>query len=88
MEEDTPPRRNPFRLALLIGSVAAIAGSGLLFWRRLAQDPYGGSVRGELIDQFAQQFVDALLVPLLTGGLIGLALWLALGALTRPHRDG
>jgi hypothetical protein len=36
---------------------------------------------------FVQQFTDSLLVPLLTGGLLGLCLWLALGALRRRDHD-
>jgi hypothetical protein len=80
-----PPRRNPFRLVLLLASLAFIGGAALLLWRRLAQDPYGGfgGYGGDISQVFAQQFTDALLAPLLTGGLLGLCLWLALGAVRR-----
>jgi hypothetical protein len=83
--EYEPPRRNPFRLILLLMSLAAIAGAGILLWKRIDQDPYGGygGYGGETADVFAQQFVDSLMVPLLTGGILGLCLWLALGALRR-----
>lgn len=83
--DDEPLRRNPFRLILLLTSVAAIGGAALLLWKRVAEDPYGGygGVGGDVAHVFFQQFVAALLGPLLTGGLLGLCLWLALGALRR-----
>jgi hypothetical protein len=84
-DEYEPPRRNPYRLILLLTSLAAIGGAGLLFWKRLVADPYGGygGYGGDVAQLFFQQFVDALLTPLLTAGLLGVCLWLALGALKR-----
>ena len=84
-DDAAPPRRNPFRLILLLVSLAAIAGAGFLLWRRIADDPYGGygGYGGDVGRVFVQQLIDALLTPLLTGGLLGLCLWLALGALRR-----
>jgi hypothetical protein len=84
-----PPRRNPYRLILLLVSVAAIAGAGVLLWKRIEQDPYGGygGYGGDTGQVFLQQFTDSLMVPLLTGGLLGLCLWLALGALRRRDDD-
>ncbi|MBX3195728.1 MAG: hypothetical protein R2717_01245 [Schumannella sp.] len=85
-EPDIPTGPNPFRLALLLVSVAAFIGSAAMLWVRLTGDPldqYYGSDPGRM---FRQQFVDALPVPLLTAGLIGLVLWLALGVV-RSRRD-
>lgn len=80
-----PPPRNPFRLILLLVSIAALLGAGALLWQRIAQDPYGQytGYGGDVGRIFVQQLTDALLAPLLTGGLLGLCLWLALGALRR-----
>lgn len=88
LEDLEPPRRNPYRLILLLASLAAIGGSALLLWRRIATDPYlgYGGYGGDVAAVFSAQFVDSLMAPLLTGGLIGLGLWLALGAVRR--RDG
>lgn len=89
-DDDLEPRpRNPYRLILLIVSLAAIAGAGVLLWRRIEQDPYGGygGYGGDTAQVFVQQFTDSLLVPLLTGGLLGICLWLALGALRRRDHD-
>ena len=70
-------------MILLLTSIAALLGAGVLLWRRIEQDPYGGygGYGGDVGQVFVQQFTDALLAPLLTGGLLGLGLWLALGAL-------
>ena len=83
--DDITPRRNPFRLILLLASIAAIAGAGLLLWKRIETDPYGGygGYAGDVGRIFLDQLSDALLAPLLTGGLLGLCLWIALGALRR-----
>jgi hypothetical protein len=75
---------------VLLGvSLAAIAGAAILLWKRIEQDPYGGygGYGGDTAQVFVQQFTDSLLVPLLTGGLLGLCLWLALGALRRRDHD-
>lgn len=88
-DELEPRPRNPYRLILLLVSLAAIAGAGVLLWRRIEQDPYGGygGYGGDTAQVFVQQFTDSLMVPLLTGGVLGVCLWLALGALRRRDHD-
>ena len=83
--DEPTPRRNPFRLILLLASIAAIAGAGLLLWKRIDTDPYGGygGYGGDTTRIFLDQLSDALLAPLLTGGMLGICLWIALGALRR-----
>lgn len=86
LEASAPaPRLNPFRLALLLASIASIGGGALVVWKRVTEDPYYYGVGFDVTETFVHQLVDALLVPLLTGGLLGLCIWLALGAL-RPRR--
>ncbi len=82
--------RNPFRLALLVASIAAIAGAAALLWNRLEDDPYLGVFASVDVGiQFRTQFIEASISPLLMGGLLGLALWLALGAMRwRPRAGG
>jgi hypothetical protein len=81
------PRFNPFRLVLLLASIAALAGAALILWKKISSDPY---YYGSISDNealFRDALVTALLPSLTTGGMIGLALWLALGALRRRDRD-
>jgi hypothetical protein len=81
--DDEPARRIPYRLILLLASIASVAAAAVLLWQRITADPldaYYGSNPGIL---FRQQFTDALLVPLLVAGLTGVVLWLAIGALRR-----
>jgi hypothetical protein len=56
-----------------------------VLWKRIASDPYQGygGYGGDVGKIFLDQFADAALTPLLTGGLLGLCLWFALGALRR-----
>jgi hypothetical protein len=82
------PRRNPFRLVLLLASVAALCGATAILWNRLTSDPYYyGSPNTDVAALFADNFIQAALPALTTGGMIGLALWLALGALRRHDYD-
>jgi len=86
----TTDRRNPFRLILLLVSIAAIGGAVAMLWHRITADPFYYS--GPVNDQQAY-FVDTLLTALLPaltlGGLVGVVLWLAIGAVRRPeHRSG
>jgi hypothetical protein len=80
--------RNPFRLALLVVSIVSIAVAALLLWNRVGEDMYYGGFSGTnqgLL--FRSQLFAALPVPLLTGGLLGLTLWVALGAMAHRSRD-
>jgi len=86
--DSAPPRQNPFRLALLLASLAALAAAVVLLWSRFAADPqdyYYGSNAGKL---FQQQLVETLPGPLLIAGLAGLIAWLALGALAAAPSPG
>ena len=86
--DSAPSRRNPFRLALLLASLAALAAAVVLLWSRFAADPqdyYYGSNAGKL---FQQQLVETLPGPLLIAGLAGLIAWLALGALAAAPSPG
>jgi hypothetical protein len=78
--------RNPFRLALLIVSIVAIAGAALAIWNRVGEDVYYGGFSGtNQALLFRSQLIAALPVPVLTGGILGLILWLAIGAMA--HRE-
>ena len=79
--------RNPFRLALLIVSIVSIGAAALMIWYRVGEDVYYGGFSGtnqELL--FRSQLIAALPVPLLTGGLLGVTLWLAIGAMAHRGR--
>jgi hypothetical protein len=79
--------RNPFRLALLIASVMSIASAALLIWNRIGEDSYYGGFSGtDAASLFRSQLLAAVPVPLLTGGLLGLILWLAIGAMSHRVR--
>jgi hypothetical protein len=79
--------RNPFRLALLVVSIVSIAVAALLIWNRVGEDMYYGGFSGTnqgLL--FRSQLFASLPVPMLTGGLLGLTLWVALGAMAHRSR--
>lgn len=79
--------RNPWRLALLITSVVAIAISAWLIWTRIGEDAfYGGFSGTNQALLFRSQLVAALPVPLLTAGILGVILWLAIGAMAYRSR--
>jgi hypothetical protein len=85
-DEEAPRGRNPFRIALLLTSLGSIALSAYLLYLQLTRDPlqqYYGNNTGRV---FWGQFVDSLMIPLLTAGFLGLILWLALGAVARSRR--
>lgn len=78
--------RNPFRIALLAVSLVSILAGVLLLWHRVGDDTFDGGFSG--LNQallFRTQLIGALPIPLLAGGLLGVVLWLSIGALT--HRD-
>jgi hypothetical protein len=85
--DDTLRPRNPFRLALLVASILSIGGACLLIWNRIEENPYYQGFSGaDVPSLFRSQLTEAALVPLLTAGLLGLALWLAIGALGHRRR--
>ncbi len=88
-DADAPPRgRNPFRLALLLASITATGGAVLLIWNRIEENPYYQGFSGTDVGLlFGAQLREAALVPLLTGGLLGFCLWLAIGAVAPRGRD-
>jgi hypothetical protein len=71
--------RNPFRLALLIVSIVSIGVAALMIWNRIGEDVYYGGFSGtDVPSLFRSQLLGAAPVPLLTGGMLGLILWLAI----------
>ena len=79
--EPVAARRNPFRLALLIASIVAIGAACADLDAGSARTSTTAASRAPTQARCScSQLIDALLVPLLTGGLIGLILWLAIGA--------
>jgi hypothetical protein len=79
--------RNPFRLALLIASVVSIGVAALMIWNRIGEDVYYGGFSGtDVPSLFRSQLFGAAPVPLLTGGMLGLILWLAIGAMAHRAR--
>jgi hypothetical protein len=79
--------RNPFRVALLIASIVSIFAATLMIWSRIGEDAYYGGFSGtDQLALFRSQLIAAAPVPLLTGGLLGLILWLAIGAVAHRAR--
>lgn len=76
-----PHRGIRYRLVLLVASVAAVVTGAALVWYRLTADPIDIDTGGDTVQLFRSQLVDSLVLPLLMAGLIGVILWLALGAL-------
>jgi len=74
----TPPRRNPFAVALLVGSLVMIGVGLWFFWSVFTASSYpDGSDRAALMFQLIQQ---QLTPALLIVGLLGVIGWLSLGA--------
>ena len=88
-DELEPLRRfNPFRLALLLTSIGALVFAVWLMWQGVDSLllAYGGGTDPWM--QFVAQLDYSLPTPLLTGGLLGLVLWLAIGIVApRRHRE-
>jgi hypothetical protein len=81
------PAHNPFRVALLVASVVAISAGALMIWNRVGEDVfYGGFSGANQGLLFRTQLIAALPVPLLGGGLLGVILWLAIGAIAHRER--
>jgi hypothetical protein len=82
----SPPRRNPFALALLIGGVVMIAVGGWLIWTLVTASSYpNGYDPGEQAFALIQQ---QLTPALLISGVLGIIGWLVLGALAASPRKG
>jgi hypothetical protein len=82
----SPPRRNPFAIALLVGSLALIAIGLWLIWTVASASSYPDGY-----DRAAQALalVQQVLSPaLLLAGLLGVIGWLVLGALAASARKG
>jgi len=80
----TPPRRNPFALALLLARLAMIAVGGWLAWTVVTTSSFPDGY-----DRAAQTFSlvqQQLTPPLLSAGLLGVVGWLVLGALEASTR--
>lgn len=74
----TPPRRNPFALALLLGSLTMIAVGVWFFWSVFTASSFpNGYDRGEQAFSIVQQ---QLTPALFIVGLFGVITWLVLGA--------
>jgi len=74
----TPPRRNPFALALLLGSLAMIAVGVWFFWSVFTASsfPDGYDRAAQAFSLVQQQLTPALFIV----GLLGVITWLVLGA--------
>ena len=80
----SPPRHNPFAIALLVGGIVLIAIGLSLIWSIVTQSTYPDG-----IDRPAQAFalVQQQVTPaLLIAGLFGIVAWLVLGALAAAAR--
>ena len=74
----SPPRRNPFALALLLGSLAMIAVGLWLFWTVATAStfPNGYDRTAQALSILQQELTPALLMA----GLLGVIAWVVLGA--------
>jgi hypothetical protein len=78
-----PAARNPFRLALLIVSIALLAiAAAMLWWTANNQSAYlYGSAFETAASWMVQQLMQVVPPAALVAGLLGLGAWLGLGAL-------
>jgi hypothetical protein len=74
-----PPRRNPFALALLLGSLAMIAVGVWFFWSVFTASsfPDGNDRAAQTFNLVQQELTPALFIV----GLLGVITWLVLGSL-------
>ncbi len=80
----SPPRRNPFAIALLVASLAVIAVGLWLIWGVVSAPsfPDGNDPAAQAFALIQQQLSPALLIA----GVLGLVGWLVLGALAASDR--
>ena len=78
-----PVGRDPFRVALLAGSLALVViAFAIVYW--VLQNPhYFDVTNGDAVMQAWQQLSSTLPPALLVAGLVGVGMWLALGVLDR-----
>ena len=83
--DEAPVGRDPFRIALLAGSVALIViAFAIVIW--VLQNPhYFDVTNGDAVMQAWQQLSSTLPPALLVAGLVGLGMWLALGVIDRDQ---
>lgn len=75
---------NPFRLGLLAASVAMIGLGVRVQWLVVSEDPYRNYYSRDAVLMFRGMSADVARMPLLTAGLLGVLLWLALSAVREP----
>ncbi|CAN5167253.1 hypothetical protein BH11ACT3_BH11ACT3_01150 [soil metagenome] len=86
--EHEPPRRNPFRLALLLSSLAAIVAGVAAFasWLANSSRGYNFGPNSDPLDYVWWTFTNLAPAPLLLAGLLGVIVWVVLGAVQPATR--
>lgn len=79
--EDAPSRRNPWLLALLLVSIAFLVIAGTFLWAIGQRDIYSYSAQPSAGELMLQQLWYQLPPGLITAGLLGIVLRIALGAI-------
>ncbi len=83
--DEAPVGRDPFRIALLAGSIALVViAFSIVIW--VLQNPhYFDVTNGDAVMQAWQQLSSTLPPALLVAGLVGIGMWLALGVIDRDQ---
>ena len=79
--EDAPSHRNPWLLALLLVSIAFLVIAGTFLWAIGQRDIYSYSAQPSAAELMLQQLWYQLPPGLITAGLLGIVLRIALGAI-------